>query len=166
VALVTHTITGQVLRPDGVTPLVGTWYVELVSDTGSVLDHDEDGFRAGIASHTTDETGAVNWTLPATHQPGSEPMDYFYRIWFSSEHGDVKVEKQYITLDEDSTIDELLEAPTVVPVTPSMVSQAEAAADRAEAAAASVPQVMLVPAGTPGWEELDQVLWVEYNPAS
>lgn len=163
-ALVTYTITGQAFQPDGVTPLVGTWYVELYSSDGSVLDHDEDGFRAGTASYESVD-GSLNWTLPATHQPDSDPMDYFYRIWFTSKFGDVKLAKQYINLDSDSTINQLLEAPTVIPIEPSMVTQAQAAADRAEAAAASVPEVRLVPVGTTGYESLDHVLWVEYIPA-
>jgi hypothetical protein len=137
VALIKHTVTGKMFLPDGVTPLVGTWYFQIISSSGMVLDHDYEGFRYGVAAFATSPTGDIDIELPATTQPDSEPSDYFYSFWFVSTRGTDKIDKQVTTLVADSTIDEILETPFSVPVTPSQVTQVLEAAEAATAAAAS-----------------------------
>lgn len=157
-ALTMCTITGQMFAPDGVTPMPGKWFFEVVSDVGMVLDHDYEGFRLGVAEFASEPDGSFSFELPATTQVDSEPTEYSYRMWFRSKNGAYQIDKQYIKLTVDSTIDTLLETPVDLPVTPSLVAEAKQYRDEARAAAEGVslePIKQMLNGGQPDLSDLD-----------
>ncbi|HEX7717134.1 MAG TPA: hypothetical protein VF416_07585, partial [Marmoricola sp.] len=124
-----YTISGTGTLPDDTTPLPGAWYISLAS--GYALD-DGSGFRASrlkVLSSLSD--GSASVTLPETVD------DDYYLAYFVANDRSVRLPASgtyAFELSADMTWDDIIDTPTVPPMTPSLVSRAESAATTAETA--------------------------------
>ena len=133
--MTTYTISGTGTLPDRTTPLSsGAWYIGLPS--GYALNEGE-GFSAGVEKAVlAGSDGSASVTLPET------TGDDYYTAYFwgrdKSTGASIRLPSSGVyqfTLTADCTWDDVMETPTVPPMTPSLVAEAQGAADRAEAAA-------------------------------
>ena len=108
-----YTISGTGTLPDDTTPLPGAWYISLAS--GYALD-DGSGFRASrlkVLSSLSD--GSASVTLPETVD------DDYYLAYFVANDRSVRLPASgtyAFELSADMTWDDIIDTPTVPPMTP------------------------------------------------
>lgn len=134
--LTTYTVTLRTMLADAVTPREGTWYLTVNTVDGRLTDDAGNQVLSGVVEKVT-AAGVATYTLPALPQSGVLPSGATYRLSFRPNDGGAPLEVASFGLTANKTLDDLIDAPTEVVVTPSLVTQAEAAATAAAGSAAS-----------------------------
>ena len=132
-ALTEHTVSLSTRLPGSDLPLEGTWTLRVSADPAIFKDTADHIVFAGRRDvYAVD--GEAEFTLPETGQDDLLPGDGRWRLSFVSKDGSVRLGPFVFELTGDMTLDDLAEA-TGVPVTSSILTQALAAQDAAEASA-------------------------------
>lgn len=140
-----HTVSGSVFLPDGTDVWIGQWTVAIYG-SGYTLD-DAGNWRGGEQTWDVLADGSLSITLPET-----DGTDFYYTAKFRSLDKRTTLGPYPFDLMADKTWTDIIETPSVPPITPSLIAQAEAAATQAQGyaqqAAGSVSLVAWAPTTT------------------
>lgn len=148
--LITHTVTCRTEYPGG-EPLEGTWSVSVYATPPLIRDLEDHEIITGKRPQITSEGLAV-LVLEETGQPNLEPDDFRWQISFVSQDKQVRLGPYVFELTADRTLDEIAES-SGVPITSSILAQAQASAASAVAAAAAAAASATAAEGSaaPAW---------------
>lgn len=136
--MTTYTVSGIATLPNDTTPLTGTWYVSIYTDSGAEVDGDG-SFRAGTTTVATDAgTGAASVTLPARTAP------LYYSAYFRSADRQVVLGPYLFELTANTTWGAIMGSQVTAVVTPEALANHIADTTGAHAATA----ISFTPAGT------------------
>lgn len=130
--MTTHTISGSTFKPDGVNVNVGNWTVRVFSSTGYAFSSVPGNWIGGAQTWTTKTDGSLTITLPET-----DGSNYSYQASFVSLDKKSSYGPFQFNLTANRTWTDIMTAPSPIPLTPPLITAAQASAAAAAASAAA-----------------------------